>query len=39
MVDNDLKLLEDWEKKWALEFNVNKCKVLDLNLNGNEHLD
>ena len=39
MVDNDLKLLEDWERKWLLEFNVNKCKVLHLNFNGNEHLD
>ena len=39
MVDNDLKLLEDWEGKWLLEFNVNKCKVLHLNFNGNEHLD
>ena len=28
MVDNDLKLLEDWERKWLLQFNVNKCKVL-----------
>ena len=39
MVDNDLKLLEDWERKWLLEFNVNKCKVLHLNFNGNEHLN
>ena len=39
MVDNDLKLLEDWERKWLLEFNVNKCKVLHFNFNGNEHLD
>ena len=39
MVVNDLKLLEDWERKWLLEFNVNKCKVLHLNFNGSEHLD
>ena len=23
VVDNELKLLEDWERKWLLEFNTN----------------
>ena len=39
VVDNDLKSLEDWERKWLLEFNSDKCKVLHIDLNDNEHLD
>ena len=39
VVDNDLKSLEDWEIKWLLEFNSEKCKVLHIDLNDNEHLD
>ena len=35
----DLKSLEDWERKWLLEFNSDKCKVLHIDLNDNEHLD
>ncbi len=37
VVDNDLKGLEDWERKWLLEFNTAKCKVLHLEFNENEH--
>ena len=29
-VDNDLKCLEEWEKMWLLEFNLDKCKVLHM---------
>ena len=39
VIDNDLKSLEDWERKWLLEFNSDKCKVLHVELNDNEHLD
>ena len=39
VIDNDLKRLEDWERKWLLEFNSDKCKVLHIDLNDNEHLD
>ena len=39
VVDEDLKSLEDWERKWLLKFNTSKCKVLHLDLNDNEHLD
>jgi len=39
VIDNDLKSLEDWERNWLLEFNTDKCKVLHIELNGNEHFD
>ena len=26
-------------KKWLLEFNIDKCKVLHLNFNGNQNLN
>ena len=39
VIDNDLKSLEDWERKWLLEFNSDKCKVLHIDLNDNEHQD
>ena len=39
VIDNDLKSLEDWERKWLLEFNSEKCKVLHIDLNDNEHLN
>ena len=39
LVDSDLKCLEDWEKMWLLEFNLDKCKVLHIELNNNQHLD
>ena len=32
VVDNDIKSLEEWERKWLLEFNTSKCKVLHLEL-------
>ena len=38
-VDDDLNSLEDWERKWLLEFNTKKCKVLHLDFNNNEHMD
>ena len=38
-VDNDLQCLEEWEKMWLLEFNLDKCKVLHIELNNNQHLD
>ena len=28
VVDNDPKRLEEWERKWLLEFNSSKCKVM-----------
>ena len=39
VVDNDIKSLEDWERKWLLEFNTSKCKVLHWELNNYKHLD
>ena len=39
VIDNDLKSLEDWERKWLLEFNSEKCKVLHIDLNDNKHVD
>ena len=36
-VDNDLKILEAWQRSWLLEFNSDKCKVLHLNFNNNNH--
>ncbi|XP_071954278.1 uncharacterized protein [Antedon mediterranea] len=27
-VQNDLKALSDWSKRWQLKFNINKCKVI-----------
>ena len=38
-VDNDLKNLEEWERKWLLKFNTSKCKVLHLEFNSNDHLN
>ena len=38
-IANDLKCLEDWEKIWLLEFNLDKCKVLHIEMNNNQHLD
>ena len=32
---DDLKELEYWENMWLLSFNVNKCKVVHLQHNGN----
>ena len=39
LFDNDIKSLEGWEKKWLLEFNTSKCKVLHLEFNNNKQLD
>ena len=37
VVDNDF--LDDWESKLQLEFNTNKCKVLHIEHDDNNHLD
>ena len=39
VVDSDLKSLEEWERKWLLELNTRKCKVMHLEFNNNEHLE
>ena len=31
IIDNDLKNLELWKKKWLLGFNLDKCKVMHVN--------
>ena len=40
LVDEDLRILEDWEDTWSLRFNSEKCKTLHLARNenpGNEY--
>ena len=39
VIEDDLKTLENWERKWLLEFNTDKCKVLHIEFNDNKHLD
>ena len=41
LVDEDLRILEDWEDTWSLRFNSEKCKTLHLARNenpGNEYV-
>ena len=35
IVDEDLKVLEEWEDTWSLRFNSEKCKTLHLDRNEN----
>ena len=35
LVDEDLRVLEDWEDTWSLRFNSEKCKTLHLARNEN----
>ena len=35
LVDEDLRVLEDWEDTWSLRFNSEKCKTLHLDRNEN----
>ena len=35
LVDEDLRVLEDWEDTWSLRFNSEKCKILHLDRNEN----
>ena len=37
IIDSDLKELEQWEKKWLLEFNMEKCKVMHIDINSNHN--
>ena len=30
VLQNDLKLLEIWAKRWKMYFNVEKCKVISI---------
>ena len=36
-LQRDLDSLQDWESKWQLRFNVDKCKVMHLGGNRNSH--
>ena len=38
VIDSDLKSLEQWEKMWLLQFNLDKCKVLHIDFNNNKRL-
>ncbi len=29
MLQKDLNNITEWSKKWEMEFNVNKCKVME----------
>ena len=33
LIEQDLRLLEDWENQWLLRFNPSKCKVLHMDFN------
>ena len=35
LVDEDLRIFEDWEDTWSLRFNSEKCKTLHLARNEN----
>ena len=36
ILQNDLKMLYDWTKRWKMEFNVSKCYSLTVTLNKNK---
>ena len=38
IIDDDLRKLEQWERTWLLEFNLDKCKVMHLGFNNNQKL-
>ena len=38
IIDDDLRKLEQWERTWLLEFNLDKCKVMHLDFNNNQKL-
>ena len=38
IIDDDLRKLEQWERTWLLEFNLDKCKVMHLEFNNNQKL-
>ena len=38
IIDDDLLKLEQWERTWLLEFNLDKCKVMHLEFNNNQKL-
>ena len=33
LIEQDLRLLEDWENQWLLRFNPTKCKVMHIDFN------
>ena len=37
-LQKDLDSLQDWESKWQLRFNVDKCKVMHLGDSRNNHV-
>ena len=37
IIDSELKELKQWEKKWLLEFNMEKCKVMHIDINSNHN--
>ena len=39
LIESDLRNLEKWEKDWLLQFNLDKCKVLHIDFNNNQHLN
>ena len=34
-LQNDLLTLEEWERKWKMKMNIDKCKVLTVSLKNN----
>ena len=36
-IQNDLKLLQEWEINWLLKFNIEKCKVLHMGKSNPNH--
>ena len=35
LIEQDLRLLEEWENQWLLRFNPTKCKVMHIDFNRN----
>ncbi|NQZ52425.1 MAG: hypothetical protein HRT95_20310 [Moritella sp.] len=35
VINEDLKMLEEWEQMWLLTFNPSKCKVMHISYNSN----